>query len=681
MGSEVVGTLGTTGSMTFASTMTNRAASNIRVPPLVVPGEQCRDLREALRREWLETNGLGSFACGTVAGAATRRYHSLLCVATRPPVGRMVMVNNIEQMVLHGGETYQLSTNVYQGGHHHPEGYRLLEGFRLDPWPIWTWRIGNLTIERELFMPHGVQATVLRWRVRGGSVDLVLRPLLSGRDYHSTHHENPDLSTHHEVDGPAIAFQPYPSLPTVRVHHNGRYGHQPCWYRRFLFPVERERGLEHEEDLFAPGEFRFSLGEGREAEMVLTTEGRRRFEVGTLAETERNRRAQVVNSSLADVPKDQLDDTLLYLTRAADQFLVARAGGATVIAGYPWFTDWGRDTFISLPGLTLATKRYGIARELLASFAPWVSDGMIPNRFPDGGDVPEYNTVDAPLWYAVAVGQYLEASGDSHFVMERLWPCVRAIVDGYRRGTRYRIGVDQDGLVWAGAPGVQLTWMDARVGDWVVTPRIGKPIEIQALWLRTLRVAIQLAERAGARAWRAEVEVLERRTRESLRTRYWHEQGGYLYDVIDGEPPQDASLRPNQLYALALDPPALDPGAAEHALDAVEKHLLTPYGLRTLAPSASAYRGRCTGSPRDRDSAYHQGTVWPHLLGVYADAVWQVRKRRVGRRLVQGMRDHLFDAGLGQVSEVADGDSPHEPRGAFAQAWGVAELLRITLGG
>jgi predicted glycogen debranching enzyme len=645
--------------------------------PLTISEETCRDLRQALRREWVETNGLGSFACGTIAGAATRRYHAILCVATRPPVGRMVLVNNAEQALVDGNDWYELSTNLYPGVVQ-PEGYRALTGFRLDPWPTWTWRVGAFTVERELFMPHGVQATVVRWRLLEGPgpAELVVRPLVSGRDYHATHHENGDISKRAAIDDDRVTLDLYDGLPSLRIHHDGRYAHDPMWYRRFQLALERERGLEFEEDLFAPGELRFALRPGGTATAVFATDGRRTFDVEQLALGERSRRA---NLAAALASKGELPARLAV---AADQFLVARSGGATVIAGYPWFTDWGRDTFIALPGLTLATGRPTLAREILTAFAPHVSDGMIPNRFPDAGEGPEYNTVDASLWYVIAVGQYLAATGDEETVRARLWSAVRNILDGYRKGTRYRIAVDGDGLVYAGVPGVQLTWMDAKVGDWVVTPRIGKPVEIQALWLRALAVAIDLGRRFGEAPLARDLELLRRTAADSFSAAFWHEAGGYLYDVVDGAT-RDASLRPNQLYALAADPaggpPIVEPGRAAHALDAVERHLLTPVGLRTLAPSDAGYHGRCTGSQHDRDAAYHMGTVWPHLLGVYADACRLVRGERIGRKLAARFAGHLGDAGIGQVSEIFDGDPPHEPRGCFAQAWAVAELLRIAV--
>ncbi len=636
-----------------------------------LPGELCRDLAQALRREWLETNGLGSFACGTVAGAATRRYHALLCVATRPPVGRMVLVNNAEVTLVDGSARHALSTNLYPGAVH-PEGYRLLDGFRLDPWPTWRFRAGGLTVERELFMPHGAQAAVLRFRLRGGAATLLLRPLLSGRDYHATHHENGALSTAAAVGDGVVTLAPYPGVPSLRILHNGRYAHAPDWYRRFQLPVERERGLDAEEDLFAPGELAFALRDGESADLVFTTDAARAFDVDALAAAERARRAALAAPLLGR------GEAVARLALAADQFIVARGDSSTVIAGYPWFTDWGRDTFIALPGLTLATGRPAVARALLAAFAPHVDRGMIPNRFPDAGDAPEYNTVDAPLWYAIAAGQYLAATADAAFARATLWPAVRAIVDGYRRGTRYGIGVDGDGLVHAGAPGVQLTWMDAKVGDWVVTPRAGKPVEIQALWLRALAAAAELARRFESPALADEWDALRRRAARSLAAAFFYDAGGYLYDLVDGDA-RDASLRPNQLYALALPEPALDPARAALALAAVERHLVTPFGLRTLAPGDAAYHGRCTGPQRDRDAAYHQGTVWPHLLGVYADACRSVRGERVGRRLAARLAPHLADAGLGTVSEIFDGDLPHEPRGCFAQAWAVAELLRVSV--
>jgi predicted glycogen debranching enzyme len=640
------------------------------VTPLSIPVEKCTDLREALRREWLETNGLGSFACGTVAGASTRRYHAILCAATRPPVGRMVLVNNLEVALSDGKSRWELSTNLYPNDTVHPEGYRALGGFRLDPWPIWTWRVGPFTVERELFMPHRAQATVVRFRVRGGPATLTVRPLLSGRDYHATHHENSTLSNRARIEDRVVAFEPYPGVPSVRVHHDGHYHHEPDWYRRFQLPREGERGLDCEEDLFSPGSFHFWLGDGDGAHLIFSIDPRATWDVKALADAERARRETIASAMRSD--------PLARLAIAADQFLVARGEASTVIAGYPWFTDWGRDTFIALPGLTLSLGRAPLARQLLEAFAAQVDGGMIPNRFPDGESPPEYNTVDAPLWYVIAAGRYLRATGDELFVRTRLWEAIKKIVEGYRRSTRHRISVDSDGLVYAGEDGVQLTWMDAKVGDWVVTPRIGKPIEIQALWIRVLAVAADLARTFSENALAAELDALREKSRASIAAAFWYQAGGYLYDVIDGAS-RDASLRPNQLYALALDPAVIDKTRAASALATVERELLTPFGLRTLSPRDAAYHGRCAGDQRDRDAAYHQGTVWPHLLGVYADACHKVRGERVGQRVTARLLGWLTDEGMGQLPEIFDGDVPHEPRGCFAQAWAVSEIARLVL--
>ena len=644
---------------------------------LTLDGDTCRDLGRALAREWLETNGLGSFACGTVACANTRRYHAIVCVATRPPVGRMVLVDNLEAAVIVDGQRYELSTNLYRPDVVYPRGYTLLEGFRLDPWPIWTWRAGPVTVERELFMPHGKQSTVVRWRIGNGSAELLVRPLCSGRNYHATHYENTAIAMGAEVAAGVFTIAPYAGVPLMHAHHNGEFAASPEWFRRFTLPVEKERGLNGDQDLWSPGELRWWLEGRATADLVLTTESERPEDVKVLADRERMRRA----SLLALLPTPVTDDTTRLLVRAADQFLVARGDGSTVIAGYPWFTDWGRDTFIALPGLTLVTGRHAIARAQLRAFARHVSEGMIPNRFPDDGEAPEYNTVDASLWFAIAAGQYLDASGDEEFALDESWPAVRAIVEGYRAGTRYGIRVDDDGLVTAGAEGVQLTWMDAKIGDWVVTPRRGKPVEIQALWLRALAVAGRLATLAGDADFAEGTRAWSELARASFAARFWNEERDCLFDVIDVVNPidntlsDDGSLRPNQLYALAIDPPLLDEERATHALAAVEEKLLTRVGLRTLAPDDSRYLGKCTGGQHERDAAYHNGTVWPHLIGVYADAVWQVRRRPIAVDLPA----LLGGAGLGQVSEIFDGDEPHASRGCFAQAWAVAELLRLKV--
>ena len=638
------------------------------VAALIVPKELAGDLEAGTQREWLETNGLGSYAMGTVAGPATRRYHALLCAATQPPVGRLVLVNRTEEFVVVDGVRMGLSTNFYPGAVF-PDGNQLLVEFRLDPWPTWVYRVGTVKVERTIFMLHGQQTTVVSWRlVEGERARLFVRPLLSGRDYHCLHHENSSLRTQVDSGEGLVTLQPYPSLPSVYLHHNGVYAHRPEWYRHFQYPEEQARGLDHEEDLFSPGELSYDLSASTHAVALFTLEGTAVPDVGDLRAREHARRSLVC----AGID----DDLTARLTVAAEHFIVRRSTHRTLIAGYPWFTDWGRDAFISLHGLTLATGWRELGREILLAFAPHVQGGLIPNRFPDAGQEPEYNSVDAPLWYVLAVCRYARATGDRELVADRLEPAVRAIIEGYLAGTKYGIGVDDDGLIHAAAPGLQLTWMDAKVGDWVVTPRQGKPVEIQALWVAALEATARLCE--GSDATYAH-ELAERAAwaRSSFAVVFWNESLGYLYDVVDGQR-KDATLRPNQLYALSLCAPLVDEERAERVLAACERELLTRVGLRTRA-RGEGYFGKHAGDQRTRDASYHQGTVWPYLLGAYADACQRVRGR-LPAGLLDGLRAHVRGEGLGTVHEIFDGDPPHAPRGCPAQAWSVAELLRIVKG-
>jgi predicted glycogen debranching enzyme len=641
----------------------------VTLPPLVVSGAVACDLGEGTRREWLETNGLGSFAMGTVAGPSTRRYHAVLCAATRPPVARMVLVNRLEETAVVDGSPYELSTNFYPGAVH-PEGYRAIVGFRLDPWPTWTLRAGGAVIERSLFMPHGRQMTVVSWRLvesaGSGRARLFVRPMISGRDAHALHQENDVLARHVEAGEGLVVLRPYADVPATYAHHNGLFVAKPDWYRRFVYPRELERGLDGEEDLFTPGELQFDLTPETEAVVIFSLEppGEAVLSAVELRHEERTRRVALLTGADSEVER--------HLRLAAEKFVVRRGEHRTVVAGYPWFTDWGRDTFIALPGLALVTGWTSLARELLLAWAAEVRDGLIPNRFVDEGGAPEYNAVDAPLWFVLAAGRFADAVDDAA-TMARLLPAVRAILDGYLDGTRLGIGVDDDGLVQAAAPGRQLTWMDAKIGDWVVTPRQGKPVEIQALWVAALETAARLF-RADDEDYSRELSDRAAWARSSFAVTFWDDEHGWLYDVVDGRQ-RDATLRPNQLYALGLTTPLVDAERAERVLVVCERELVTPVGLRSRARD-EGYRGRYDGDLRARDAAYHQGSVWPFLLGIYADACHRVRGQ-VPAGLLDGLRAHLGGEGLGQLAELFDGDPPHEPGGCPAQAWSVAEALRL----
>jgi predicted glycogen debranching enzyme len=645
-----------------------------------IGGEDCRNLDRALSLEWLETNGRGGFSSGTVAGANTRRYHALLLTARKPPSERFVLVNHLEEWLDINGEAIPLSTNLYPGVVH-PTGYDHCIEFSTDPWPTWTFDCNGITVQREVLSIHGRDMVMVRWRLVGKKptkAALRVRPKLTGRDYHGTHHENGHLSTEAHAGSGMVMWHGYTDLPPVRAFHSGAYRHEPAWYRHIQFSVERQRGLDAEEDWWSPGEFTFDLEPGSTRTLALTSETIDQLDVAALAKRELSRRYTIRQAAPTD------DSLAGQLWCASDMYLSVRGAQHTVIAGYPWFTDWGRDTFISLPGLCLVTGQLDVAWQVIASFAEHVSEGMVPNRFPDVGEQPEYNTIDASLWFIHAIDRYLTASRDEVRVQETAWPAVKQILDGYRRGTRYGIKMGEDGLIAGGMPGTQLTWMDAKVGDWVVTPRHGKPVEIQALWVRSLEVGEALARKFGEEDYADRCHNDRSNAIASFRKRFWYEDGGYLYDVIDGPEGNDASVRPNQLYAISLVDELVPHDRALKILRLVQEQLLTPVGLRTLSPHDPRYRPRYEGGVLERDGAYHQGTVWPFLLGPFVTAWIKVHGKnpstlKQARSFLNGISAHLKEACLGQVSEIFDGEAPHTARGCYAQAWSVAEPLRALI--
>jgi predicted glycogen debranching enzyme len=651
----------------------------------------------SLSIEWLETNGLGGFASSTIIGLNTRRYHGLLTAATRPPVGRVLTLAKLEETLVIGGRRYELSDNQYPGVIH-PQGYQYQSRFRLDPFPTFTWKLpsegaadgdkedtAELMLEKSIFMIQGQNATVICYQlIDQDPVDrpilLELRPLVAFRDYHATTHENGALNQQVDTEDGLTTIQPYPDLPALH------FAHDVCeidtrgeWYRNFEYAAERERGLDFAEDLFHPFTLVFDLNRLAHARVIAATE---QFDIRGAdhyreVETARRRALSLPsNSKFASEIVTELNATL---GRASDQFLVARGDNRTVVAGYHWFSDWGRDTMIALPGLTLTTGQPETARSILREFSRYVDRGMLPNRFPDAGETPEYNTVDATLWYFEAVHALLEQTRDYDFVRREIYDTLVGIVAWHVRGTRYNIQVDGDGLLASGAPGVQLTWMDAKAGDHVVTPRHGKPVEIQSLWYNALRVMEALAREFGHKADQKQYAAMAKLARDSFNLLFWNDADLCLYDCIDGES-RDASIRPNQIFAISLPHSMIGKDRAEQVLRVVERELLTPRGLRTLAPGDPQYRGRYEGNQRERDSAYHQGTVWPWLMGPYLTAYSRIFGVAAGREFaaawLEGFQPHLKEACLGQVAEIFDGDPPHAPRGCVAQAWSVAELLR-----
>ena len=605
--------------------------------------------------EWLETDGQGGFASGTAGLLRTRRYHALL-LADRPE-GRFVLVNGLEAWVQTGAGEFALSSQAYAPGTIYPNGRDHLTGFTATPWPTWQFSLPDGTqVRQELFVSRATAETILAWHA-DRPARLTVRLLMSGRGYHALHHENPAFDATTRQLGEALAWHPYPGVPFTSARGNLAWADAPLWYRNFSYAEEIARGLDDGEDLMSPGYFTADMPDA--AILVL-----RAGEPGIIplagldaaGQARRNRSTRSV---------------------AASAYIARRGAGDTLVAGYPWFTDWGRDTFIAMRGLLIARGRLDEAAAILRAWAGHVSQGMLPNRFPDGGAPPEYNAADASLWFIVAAHELIEAGGDPAQLRE----AAIAILEGYSAGTRFGIAMDPaDGLLRAGVPGMQLTWMDAKIGDRVITPRIGKPVELQALWVNALAIAGRWPQ--GDR-WVAPAL----RARDSVVALFPDRNTGGLIDVLDagGVPgARDCQVRPNQVLAAGgLPIPVLTPRLIAGVVALAEQALLTPLGLRTLAPDDPAYRGRYDGGPVARDEAYHQGTAWPWLLGPFV-AAWLAAKgdtpeaRAEGRlRFLPPLYAHLHTAGLGHVSEVVDGDAPHRPGGCPFQAWSLGELIRI----
>lgn len=594
--------------------------------------------------EWLEPDGLGGFAMGTADGIRTRRYHALLLVATQPPDARMVLVADLEVFVETPAGRFALSSHRYPDGVLHPDGHTRLTDFNGEPWPRWEWTLPDARIACELVVeraPHATAAprVALRWtRVAGTLTSLHVQPLLAGRDYHATHHENPAFRFEPELAGDCVTWKPYQGVPAIHCAANALYQHAPDWYRAFTLAEEAARGLDAVEDLASPGVFTYDLTSGAAA-MVLSTA----WLSGDASEL-----AEQIFA--AEEARRRTPD------RAA-MFLAYRGEARTILAGYPWFTDWGRDTFISLRGL--CHDRRDEAGAILRAWAGTISRGMLPNRFDEQSAAPAYNSVDAALWYVIAADDYLRGGADPVVT-----DAIAAIVDGHLAGTRHGIRVDADGLLACGEPGVQLTWMDAMVGDRCVTPRIGKPVEIQALWINALTIARRFDEAARARA---------------SFERFWDPTRGHLHDVIDCDHilgRRDPTCRPNQLFAIGgLPEPVLTGERARAVVDHVERVLWTPVGPRTLDPADLRYVRRYAGAPSERDAAYHNGPVWPWLAGAFIEAWlrvhfdWGTARSKFLAPLLARFGD--------TCPELCDPEPPYAPAGCPFQAWTLAELMRL----
>lgn len=637
-----------------------------------------QDLNEASSREWLETNGLGGWAGSTVSGAHTRRYHGLLVVATRPPVARMVLLSKLDEIIICDSQRYELACNYYPNAVH-PTGYTYLQSVRKDLFPQFIYSAGGVRIKKTIAAINGENTTLVLYEIMEAPSPFVLelQPLVAAREYYSLAHANDSIRREGLFQEGTFRVRPYDGVPELFINIPGaEFNPAPNWYYNFEYPLEQQRGLDFREDLFTYGTFRLRLEAGQRVGIIISTGDCASRDAFALHEQEKKRRQNLLNF----LPNR--DDLPVMLTLAADQFLVHRSGNLrTIIAGYHWFTDWGRDTMIALPGITLVTGRYEDARKILRAFAGSVSQGMLPNRFPDAGEEPEFNSVDATLWFFVAIHEYLRYTQDSAFVLAELLPVMRKIMTWHKKGTRYAIHEDSDGLLSAGEPGVQLTWMDAKIGDWVVTPRQGKAVEINALWYNALMIFAHLLKACGKSNEAAEQEREAGLIKRSFNRMFWNQEGKCLYDYIDGDY-QDAAIRPNQIFALSLPFSLLSIKRSKSVLAVLEDKLLTPYGLRSLDPAHPEYRPRYEGDPWSRDGSYHQGTVWPWLLGPFITSLVRFRGnagQQQAKRILARVAAHLSEAGLGTISEIFDAEAPHTARGCISQAWSVSELLRAYL--
>jgi len=631
---------------------------------------------EAVQDEWLETNGLGGWAGSSIIGCNTRRYHGLLVAATVPPTERMNLVNKLDETIILSNQRFDLSTNDY-GDVISPQGYQYLSSFKKDLFPEWIYEVNGIKLTKTIAMVHGENTTLIIYKVEKANEPFILEllPLISARGYHSLQHAYNNIFWDVQFENGIFKNQPFYGAPNIYLSVPGAtYKHDPHWFYRFNYAVEKYRGLDFEEDLFNHGMFTLELKEGDSLGIIISTEDPQNRNVHILLEQENLRRKDLIKGY-------EKNETLQQLILAADQFIVKRDEDLkTVIAGYHWFTDWSRDTMISLPGLCLSTARYEDAKKIIAAFAKNVSMGMLPNRFTDNNEPPEYNNVDGTLWYFVAIYKYLEHTNDTEFILKEILPVLKNIIDWHFKGTRYNIHVDEDGLLYAGEKGVQLTWMDAKIGDWVVTPRMGKPVEIQALWYNTLNIFSKLLEMNGQEEDARIVCIDANKAKKSFLQKFWFEEGYYLHDVIDEKENPDATLRPNQLFAISLPFALIEGEQAEAVLKIMEEQLYTPVGLKSLPKSDVHYVPVYGGDTYHRDSSYHEGTVWSWLLGPYIDALMKSEsenKKAKARKVIEDFKYHLNEGCIGSVSEIFDADEPHHPRGCVAQAWGVAEILRV----
>lgn len=652
--------------------------------------EVCNNLELATSREWLVTNGIGGYASGTIAGVLTRCYHGVLVAALKPPVARTLMFTKLDETVQYNNCSYNLFTNHWADETVEPQGYLNLESFHLEGTiPVWHFALADALLEKRIWMEQGENTTYIRYSLKRGSqpLSLTFKALVNYRDHHSRTEGKSKFSIDEFKQG--IQIKAFPNATPLYLFtltetlNNFTWEINNRWYRNFALAVEKYRGLDDTEAHLWAATGKVTLQPGDTITVIATTDTNKNLEA--IRET-KQKETELIDLFYRENKLQNVPNWIEQLVLAADSFIVDRplkdgSQGKSIIAGYPWFTDWGRDTMISLPGLTIATGRYDVAKTIIQTFARYIDHGMLPNVFPDAGETPEYNTVDATLWYFEAIRAYYEATQDRDLLNE-LFPLLTDIIDWHIKGTRYNIEMDDDGLLYAGESGVQLTWMDAKVEDWVVTPRIGKPIEVNILWYNALVCLVHFANilEESDQKYRE----LAQRTRSHF-SKFWYDEGGYCYDVIDSPDGNDVSFRPNQIFAVSLPSrdlgvnfkPLLQPQQQKMVVDKVGRKLLTSYGLRSLATDDSDYVGIYGGDRWQRDGAYHQGTTWSWLIGHFVQAHLRVYQNpELAFSIITPMAHHLQNACIGNISEIFDGNVPFAPRGCFAQAWSVAEVLR-----
>jgi predicted glycogen debranching enzyme len=651
--------------------------------------EICGNLSAAESREWLVTNGIGGFASGTIATGMTRRYHGLLVAALQPPLGRTQLVAALDESVRYGGATYALATHRWASGAVDPQGFQFIESFRLEgTTPAWTYALANALLEKRVWMVHGENTTFIHYTLTGASspIEIDLKALVNYRDFHSLTHAGDWRMKITPVEHGVMVLPFEGATPFYLKSAQASCEPQHTWYRDCYLPMETERGLDDREDHLFAALFHAKLNPGESLTIVATTEAATPLDAGASRVQHGDHESVLIKAWQAQNEKSAANAPgwLRQLVLAADQFIVRRTlpeepDGRSVIAGYHWFGDWGRDTMIALPGLALVTGRADVAKLILLAFAGYVDGGMLPNNFPDAGGKPGYNTVDAALWYFEAVRQYFAAAQDDA-TLRKLYPVLAGMIEAHVAGTRFNIHVDpNDGLLYAGGPGAQLTWMDAKIGDWVVTPRTGKPVEINALWINALETMAQIARHLNKSA--DSYERLSAQAKNNFQ-KFWNAERNCCFDVIDvpgsaksgGE---DTSLRPNQILAVSLPVSPVRKDQQKSIVDICARRLVTYHGLRSLAVGEPGYCGHYGGDQRTRDAAYHQGTVWGWLLGPFALAHHRVYgDRAAALRYLEPLGSNIGAYGLGTLPEIFDGDPPHAPRGCIAQAWTVGEILR-----